>query len=1266
MSNYIYTHITCINKYFSKYISLILLFNFINKYSNAQQFNNWFFPDFNGITFNINPPTNLAGGQISQTASAGYTAACISDRNGSLLFYSDGEKVWNKNNVLMPNGFGLFGYEGSINTALIVPFISDTSKYFLFTANGLALYNQGSQSTLPYCYSIIDMQLNGGLGDVVSKNNVIRYFSTEKMVAVPNANGSDIWWVCRDWTNNFYSYKISCNGFQNNNPVISTIGNNVNNDANLLRGGDIKASSDGKFICVGYGTYFEIYKFNAVTGVLTNPILIPFNNSTRNGCYGVEFSPNSKLLYITGVGILNNFGYGIIGQYNLVNYDSTQISNSFYNLTENYSYGGLQLGPDNKIYHIDGGKSVDAIANPDIQGVGCDFQDSVIILPNDAARRFPYAAPFTFINQNTQISYTVGPDCRTVTLTGKTYIKGNNLSFKWSFGNPLVAGTAADSLVQIIPSMGDTTFATTTYIYPPGTDTFNVSLTITSDTVCGTGRAGKKVIVKPPPPVANFGFSNTCNNLSVTFTDSSLLNFNPSLTYVYAFKPALAPPTAYSNFSTSPNNNYMFNSFDSFDVRLIVTSSLSCVQKDTIVKRIVLKAKPTAACSYTNNCGSLSVAVTNGSSIAAGSISSYKYFVGNTLISSTPNFSYSFTAFGSYTIKQVLQSNVGCVSDTFYLPVVVKDKPITTLNFANDSVCANTNFIITSNAGVNAATVSNYFWQINGGAVQSLATNTRTENLPTGIYNYKHWVRSSQGCESDTVYPTFTVVSKPTASISATNVCGSKLVNFTVNNNVVNDVLGSFYINYGNGVSVTNGSSPANYTYPNFGSYDIKYLVKSSIGCANDTAFTSIMVKDKPVISSIGYNNNACENKNFTLTSNSTVTDASISNYYWQINGGAINDIATNTRMENLPAGNYDITHWVKSSKGCESDTVYKSITVDAYPQTNFTVQNTCVNKPVVFANNSTGNIALHTWELTPADVRTGTTPAYTPTYSYTGAGSFSIKLKTATPNGCADSITKPISIETIPTAAFSVTEACLGKIVLVQNNSTNTSGAITNYSWQSSSQSSNAMVPNFIYNTVGDYNIGLNISTANGCTATTSQKVNIRAVQLFATADTSIAINQPLQLNISGAQNYTWLPTTNLNNAALPNPIFTTAQEGIYLLTSTGTTAQGCKGNEAVKITVYKTNTYLLLPNAFTPNADGLNDYFKPLCAGLKELTNFTIFNRYGQAVFNQKGCGTSRGWDGRLKAVLQNTGAFVYVWNGVDFRGMVVGGKGTVMLVR
>jgi gliding motility-associated-like protein len=1432
MSKNTFAHITLITKYLFKYFFLILISCIIYKKTNAQQFNNWVFLNNNGLSFNTNPPSFFGGGQMSNLL-GGYSCASISNANGQLLFYSDGERVWNKNNVLMPNGFGLFGGEGQINTALIVPFINDSSKYYLFVSKGLTFHNAGDEVNYNYSFNVIDMNLNGGLGDVVNKNVIIRNFATEKMVAIPNANGNDIWWVCRDWTNNFYSYKITCAGFQNNNPVISTVGSNINNDGNLLSSGEIKASPNGKYICVSYGSYFELYQFNNNTGVLSSPILISTLSS-----YGVEFSPDNKFVYITGVE--QNNGNGVfIKQYSLNNYNVAAIIASAYLVDSLTGNGGLQLGPDNKIYNNGGGEAVDVINNPNIQGVGCNFQDSIIVLPNGGYRRFPYSYVNLITAQNVQATCTVAADCRTVTFTGKTYIKGNNLTFKWKWGEPPpVGGTLADSATQVVASQGDTTITTITHVYPPGIDTFFVNLSVTSDTVCGTGRAGIKVIVKPPKPKANFGFATTCNNLNVVFTDSSLLNFNPSLTYTYAYKPALAPAMAYANFSTQPNNNFTFATYDSFDIRLVVKSNLSCVTNDTIIKRIVLKAKPVAGFGYTNNCGSLQVAFTSSANITAGSIVLQQYFVGNTLIGTDANISYNFASYGSYQIKHVVKSNVGCVSDTFYNTIVVKDKPTLNLTTARDSVCANTNYTIAANANVNASTITNYTWfkngnllsitnnqltdnaaaasaniykvittaatgcksdtgtkiitvaskpvttlnannncgskainitstapvvndnivnyfisygdgitntinpsnttytytnygtytlkyvvkgsvgctsdtayftievkdkptlnlfsfrdsvcantnytitanaNVNGSTITNYTwlrnntvlpntTNQLTENQTTNTYIYKAITTAANGCKSDTAYKTITVASKPITTLNATNICGSKIINITSTAPVVNDVITNYYVNYGDGITSNTNPSNTTHTYTNYGTYTLKYVAKGSVGCTSDTAYFTIVVKDKPTLS-IAYYNDACNNKNFTLTATAGVTASTITNYTWLRNNTVLPN--TNTQLtDNQPTNNYTYKVIATANTGCTSDTAFQNLAVENFNTTLFTAANGCLGKLIVLTNTSINNNPLRAITYTWLTSDGQTSSALLPNFSFANSGTKTIQLKTNTQNNCADSIAKTITVDDFPIADFNITEACLGKKLTIVNNTTGASV----YNWSTSNgQTDNNILPNFIFNNIGNYNVKLTVATANNCTNDIEKNISIQAVQLFTTPaiDTNGVVNQAVQLFVAGATNYSWqwavgnMQGGSLQFANSNAPIFTGNTIGIYPIQVEGTTAQGCKGTASIKINVFAANNYVWIPNAFTPNGDGLNDKIKITCSGLQSLTNFTLYNRYGEMVYQQNTCNNS-GWDGIYKGKAQSMSAFVYYWSGVNFKGKVVSGKGTVMLVR
>jgi gliding motility-associated-like protein len=1418
-----------------KYIFISILFYYYN--SKAQQSNNWLFPLNNGITFNTNPPTLLGNSPFD--AQSLYSCATISNSNGSLLFSCDGGRVWDKNGNIMPNGDGLFGSGGDINTALIVPFIGDSLRYHVFISQS-GIGAGTDQDTCKYSYNIVDMTLNNGLGDVTTKNAIIRYKAIEKMVAIPNANGSDIWWVCRDWTNNFFSYKINCNGFQNNNPVISNVGFNINDNTDQLISGDIKASPNGKIVGACYRNYFELYKFNNSTGVLSNPIIIPVNQAIDDECYGIEFSPNSKFVYITGTVVINNIGLGFIKQYDLSTFNISSVQSSEINLNVDplYASGGIQLGPNNKIYHNAGGKVVDVINNPNIQGLGCNFQDSVIILTNDAVRRFPYSYVNLITAQNVQATYTVAADCRTVTFTGKTYIKGNNLTFKWKWGEPPpVGGTLADSATQVVTSQGDTTITTITHVYPAGIDTFFASLAVTSDTVCGTGRAGIKVIVKPPKPKANFGFSNTCNNLNVVFTDSSLLNFNPSLTYTYAYKPALAPASAYTNFSTLPNNNFTFATYDSFDIRLVVKSAASCGTNDTIVKRIVQKAKPIAGFGYTNACGSLQANITSAANIAAGSITLQEYYLGNTLIGTGASFGYNFASysgyvvkhvvksnygcvsdtvpitvtikdkptlsltalrdsvcantnytitanaavnastitsytwlrnsvtlpnvsnqlidnqitgiyiykviataahgcksdtvfktitvgskptvtlnansncgsktinitstasiindnitnyyisygdgitsstnpnittytysnFGTYTLKYVAKGSVGCVSDTAYATVIVKDKPTLSLTTTRDSVCANTNFTITANAAVNASTISGYVW-VRDGVVLANITNSLVQNNTVGTYVYKIVATSVNGCKSDTAFKTITVGSKPSVTLNANSICGSKTINITSTASVINDNITNYYISYGDGITSSTNPNSTTYTYANFGTYTLKYVAKGSVGCLSDTSYVTVVIKDKPTLS-LTYNNDACKNKNYTLTATALVNGSSIGTYTW-IKNGIVLPNTTNSLLQNNAAGPYVYKVIATAATGCKSDTATQNVIVENFNTTLFTAANGCINNPIVLTNPSINNnptaAIIYTW--TTSDGQSSN--AVLPNFSFATSGTKTVQLKTNTQNNCADSIPKIITIDNYPVADFNITEACLGKKLTIVNNTT---GAVS-YNWQSSNgQSSNTFIPDFIFNTVGNYTIKLSASSTNNCANTTEKNISIQAVQLFTTPaiDTNGIVNQPIKLSVVGATSYNWQLASSsgqvgsLQAANSSTPIFIGNTTGIYPLQVEGTTAQGCKGIANIKVKIFAANNYVWIPNTFTPNSDGLNDRFKILCSGLQKLSNFTIYNRYGEKIYEQNTC-SAVGWDGIYKGKLQPQGVYVYTWVGVNFKGENVRGEGNVMLVQ
>jgi hypothetical protein len=129
--------------------------------------NNWFFGANAGVNFSTGTPVSITG-----PISTNEGVSVISDVNGNLLFSTDGITVYDRNNTPMPNGFGLLGDPSSTQSGVIVPNPASPNLFYIFTAAAEA----GGGFGLTYdgiAYSIVDMTLNGGFGDVTIKKHTV-------------------------------------------------------------------------------------------------------------------------------------------------------------------------------------------------------------------------------------------------------------------------------------------------------------------------------------------------------------------------------------------------------------------------------------------------------------------------------------------------------------------------------------------------------------------------------------------------------------------------------------------------------------------------------------------------------------------------------------------------------------------------------------------------------------------------------------------------------------------------------------------------------------------------------------------------------------------------------------------------------------------------------------------------------------------------------------------------------------------------------------
>lgn len=342
---------------------------------------NWYFGSNAGLDFNTSPPTALLDGALETNEGV----ATISSETGQLLFYTDGRFVWDRNHQITPNGTGLTGDSSSTQSAIIVPKPNDPTIYYIFTVD-----NESGNDGLRY--SEFDLTLNGGNGDVTTLKNVPLWTPTaEKITAVQHANGNDFWVLSHEWgSNTFLIFEVTATGV-NETAITQSIGS-MHDGTSAETIGYMKASSDGTKLALAQwsaGSFVELLDFDDATGTISNPIRLDnvFYDGAQNGAYGIEFSPNTQLLYVSDINF-TPFVESRIHQFDITFGNQADIINSDVILYEGpNTLGAIQLAVDEKLYVSNTGLSfIDVIEFPNEIGTAASYMNEVIDLQGRQAR----------------------------------------------------------------------------------------------------------------------------------------------------------------------------------------------------------------------------------------------------------------------------------------------------------------------------------------------------------------------------------------------------------------------------------------------------------------------------------------------------------------------------------------------------------------------------------------------------------------------------------------------------------------------------------------------------------------------------------------------------------------------------------------------------------------------------------------------------------------------------------------------------------------
>ena len=339
--------------------------------------------------------------------------ANISDSAGNMLFYTNGYYIANANNDTMLNGTGInpsiytsWNPDGlNINQShLIIPFPESANQFIMFHSS---IDDIAGSNALFLYYSIIDLNLNGGLGEVVLKNQVLisDAINQGKISAVKHGNGRDWWVFCHKLnTNLLYKILITPNGIQS--PILEPVG--------LVRpiaAGQNYFSPDGsKFAYYWFQHGLEIFDFDRCTGTFSNPVHITVDDGTGSG---VAFSPNGQVLYASATDTLVQ--YDLSSANIAASKTVVAVWDSFF-----YNIGMLSLptwfelmalAPNGKIYITTGNSTqqMHIIDQPDSLGTACNVLQHALQLPTLYFNTLPN-------HPNYHLGPLVGSICDTVIL----------------------------------------------------------------------------------------------------------------------------------------------------------------------------------------------------------------------------------------------------------------------------------------------------------------------------------------------------------------------------------------------------------------------------------------------------------------------------------------------------------------------------------------------------------------------------------------------------------------------------------------------------------------------------------------------------------------------------------------------------------------------------------------------------------------------------------------------------------------------------------
>ncbi len=862
-----------------------------------------------------------------------------------------------------------------------------------------------------------------------------------------------------------------------------------------------------------------------------------------------------------------------------------------------------------------------------------------------------------------------------VTFTNtSTIASGTITQYNWNFGDP--ASGASNMSTAVSPSH---LFSTT--------GTFTVSLSTISSFGCVSPTVTKTVTINQLP-TAGFTFSlPNCTGQPVTFTNTSVANSGTISTWYWDYGNGIKDTLTNGN-----TVNHTYNTAGTYTVSLIVKTDKGCVS-NAFTQVLNVSATPVANFTLPANLclPNASATFTNTTTISDGIITTVNYvwdFGDGSPTSTATSPTHIYTNVGPFSITLTATSNNGCSNTITKILNTIFAKPVTTIN-AVAAACINSTVNFTETSTAANSTITGYAW--NFGDPASGVNNTSSLQSPThsfataGTYTVSLTVTNAAGCSSNVSTKAIIINNTPVANFTIPAItCAGATIAFTDASIANSTTMQSWSWNFGDAASGANNTSSLQnptHIFTTSGNYTVTLTVTNSTGCTSIIAASQVVTVNPIPFANFTASNICVPNGFAQFTNTSTVSAGIITNWLWNFADptSGINNISTlqNPTHPYTTGGVKNVQLTVTSNVGCIKDTILPISVYDTPIPLDTIFGSYCSNEIVTLVNRSvllgygTVNKLEIYWDYlnNPTNVFTDNAPIFGSTYNYQyptfgnpATKIFRVLIRAFSGNGCSNDYFSDIIIKAAPKVQFnSLTSVCQELNAFALNAATdifNNTG-IGLYT-------GNGIQPINIFNPanagVGTHLIKYTFTGVNGCKDSASQNIIVHPTPIVNLGPNKIVIEgDAVTLNpVTSTGNnlsFIWSPTTFLTSAPNVQSVVSLPTADITY-TLEATSQDGCKATDDLFIKVVKD---FVVPNAFSPNGDAINDTWIIDNLALYPEHRLQIYNRYGQLLYDTKQYTTP--WNGTIKGTPMPVGTYYYV---ITLGSKRAPKKGSVSIIR